>query len=405
MSLPNNKTKSASSVRGSRRLYWRIWWVLVMLTLLGIAVVTLLWRLDLAHDRASRPGAEIVVRDLAGHEIGYAQAIRQPRFGPPTQFQVLTEDGEVLWIELPAPRDVQSWMVGRFGAWTTLGWGGLVAMVGLLFMAAAFPLVQRLTGRLEALQRGVAQWGDGDLSVRLPVKGTDEVADLARQFNAAADRVQALVEAHKYLLANASHELRSPLARIRMGLALMGETPEHQKLKAELQRNVAELDQLVEEVLLASRLEHNPDETPLNDLVDLVGLAAEECARVDAQLHADQDVEVRGHAVLLRRLLRNLLENARRYGSINGEASIDVTVRRQGPTGVVMEVADRGPGVPEAWRERVFEPFVRVPGAHEKHGSVGLGLALVRMIALRHGAHVSVQARAGGGSVFAVMWP
>lgn len=405
MSLPNNKTEGLTRGRwGVRRLYWRIWWLVVLVTTLGIAVVTALWRLDLAHDRASRPGAEIVVRDIAGHEIGYAQAMRRPRFGPPTQFQVVTEDGDVLWIELPPPPDVQSMLAGRLGLWSTLGWGGMVAVVGLLFMAAAFPLVRGLTRRLETLQQGVVRWGEGDLSVRLPVTGRDEVADLARQFNAAADQIQALVESHKYLLAHASHELRSPLARIRMALALMPDTAEHAATKDEVQRNVAELDQLVEEVLLASRLEHNPDDTKMVDAIDLLGMAAEECARVDASLSAQQEVAVRGNAVLLRRMLRNLLENARRHGGMNGDAHIEVSVRLLPSARPCIEVADRGPGIPEAWRERVFDPFVRVLGAHEKHGSVGLGLALVRLIAERHGAHVSVHAREGGGSVFVVKW-
>ena len=403
MSLPNSKIEHPRVWR-NMRLSWRIWWLVFAVATLVIGAVVALWRLDLERDRANRPGEEIIVRDLSGHEIGYAQAVIRPRFGPPTQFQVVTEGGEVLWIELPPPpRDITSWASRSMALWSTLGWGSMVVLVAVLAGLVSLPLVRRLTRRLEGLQQGVRQWGEGDLAVRLPAQGDDEVADLARHFNAAADRVEALVASHKHLLAHASHELRSPLARIRMGLALLADAPERADVQREIERNVAELDQLVDEVLLASRLEHNPDGLASHEPVDLLGLVAEEAARVGAQVHATAAVEVLGDAVLLRRMVRNLLENARRHGVVQGQADIDVDVRNMDGR-AVLSVADRGPGVPEAWREHIFEPFVRVPGAQEKHGSVGLGLALVRLIAQRHGARVGVQAREGGGSVFLVNW-
>ena len=98
--------------------------------------------------------------------------------------------------------------------------------MGLAVALAVFPIIRRLLKRLENLQRSVQQFGEGNLAVRVPTQGQDEVADLARQFNAAAERIQTLVQSHQSLLANASHELRSPLARIRMGLELMGDAPE-----------------------------------------------------------------------------------------------------------------------------------------------------------------------------------
>src|SRR5690606_24405097 len=93
--------------------------------------------------------------------------------------------------------------------------------VAVAVALGAYPIVRRLTQRIESVQRGVVRWGEGDLSVRVPVQGSDEIAFLAERFNVAAERVQTLVRSHKSLLANASHELRSPLARIRMGLELM----------------------------------------------------------------------------------------------------------------------------------------------------------------------------------------
>ncbi len=197
-----------------------------------------------------------------------------------------------------------------------------------------FPIIRRLLKRLENLQRGVQRFGEGDLSVRVAEHGQDEVADLARQFNAAAARIETLVKSHKSLLANASHELRSPLTRIRMGLELMqGSTPSP-AFRSEILRNIAELDQLVDEILLASRLDAREADMGTVETVDLMGLAAEECVRVDAELQAADGtaadaLEVRGIATLLRRALRNLLENARRYS----QGDITVTLRSTGDAG------------------------------------------------------------------------
>ena len=145
---------------------------------------------------------------------------------------------------------------------------------------AALPVVARLTHRLERLQHSVEQWGAGDLSVRVPVRGHDEIASVAASFNNAADRIQALLAAHRSLLANASHELRSPLARLSMAAELWEQAPSPAR-RAEIERNLAELDQLIEEILLASRLDH-PDAASVStrklEPVDLLALAAEEAA-------------------------------------------------------------------------------------------------------------------------------
>jgi signal transduction histidine kinase len=173
------------------------------------------------------------------------------------------------------------------------------------------------------------------------------------------------------------------------------------KLKLEIDRNVAELDALVEEVLLASRLDAAQNLLQL-ERVDVIGLAAEEAARVDGAVEGPA-VFLRADERLLRRALRNLLENARRYGG--GEVSVVVAPPPAGRGGVVIQVCDRGPGVPEAMRERIFEPFFRLPGHAEQAGGVGLGLSLVKQIVERHGGSVRCEAREGGGSCFVMELP
>ena len=187
----------------------------------------------------------------------------------------------------------------------------------------AYPVVRGLTRRLERLQTGVETLGAGQLSARVKVEGRDEVARLATSFNAAAGRIEDLVNAHRMLLANTSHELRTPLARIRLGLELFKKDgdPKH---KQDLERDIAELDGLLDEILLASRLEVNP--ALQREDVDLLALAAEEAAHYDQTDVEGDAVTIRGDARLLRRLIRNLLENARRHG----KPPVRVEVRRDG---------------------------------------------------------------------------
>jgi signal transduction histidine kinase len=299
--------------------------------------------------------------------------------------------------------------------WTRPPYGFLwmLALVGMAVALGVYPIVRRLTQRLEALQRGVQRWGDGDLSARVPVQGEDEVADLSARFNTAAERIETLMASQrqllasqKSLLANASHELRSPLTRIRMGMELMGNHP-GPSFREEIARNIDELNQLIDEILLASRLDAREADLGTVEAIDLLGLAAEESARAGAELELADGLDnlvVPGVAKLLRRLVRNLLENARRYGGPAGAAGITVIVGKEGADGV-LQVCDRGPGVPPDQRERIFEPFYRLPGASEREGSVGLGLALVKSIAERHGGSVRCEAREGGGARFIVRLP
>ena len=208
------------------------------------------------------------------------------------------------------------------------------------------------------------------------------------------------MQSHRSLLANASHELRSPLARIRLAVEMLDvATPERRAaLRREVEQGIGEIDVLVEEVLLAARLQATADVDPRTEFVevDLTALAEEECARADVPLDADTamiDGDVR-----LRRMLRNLIENAHRHGAVSVELEA-------APSQVTLLVHDRGPGVPQAQRERIFEPFYRLPSASEAGGGGGLGLALVQVIAQRHRGRAVCLHRVGGGSTFEVVLP
>ena len=275
-------------------------------------------------------------------------------------------------------------------------------LVALCLLAAAFaigayPVVRRITARLERLRGRVEELGAGDLRTRVEVEGRDEVADLARSFNRAAQRIERLVEAQRTLLASASHELRSPLTRIRVAIELLAGS-ERPELRERVSRDVEELDALIGEILLASRLDAL-DALEGREDVDLLALLAEEGARTGARVEGEP-VSIQGHARLLRHLVRNLLANAVRHAA---GSPVEACVSPLDAGGARLFVADRGPGVSEPERERIFEPFYRRAGTRSGEGAgVGLGLALVRRIARHHGGEVRCLPREGGGSCFEV---
>ncbi len=470
MSLPNSRTEPLPHAaarlarsdllftRLGQRLYVRLW----LAVLVAVAVLALLvgWAWRLAADPPLR---EAIVRDSSGQVVGSGllrrphqrraaeageaatkqnrgQAGRRaapiagtgtgptnadpdddedapvkPGRRPGPEFAVTMLDGTELFVHLPRP-ERHFWNRAPYGFFWTLG------LVAVAVALSTYPIIRKLTRRLERLQQGVEQWGRGDLTARVPVQGNDEIAFLARRFNHAAERIEVLVQSHKSLLANASHELRSPLTRIRMGLELMGPTEgaatsyvsaphgsnrDPGAMRTEISRNISELDQLIDEILLASRLDAREADLGAAEAVDLAGLSAEECARVGAELEmcgvdpSKSELAVVGVAKLLRRAVRNLLENARRYG--RGD-DITAIIQREGGQ-AVLRVFDRGPGVPVEQRARIFEPFYRLPGASERNGGVGLGLALVKSIAERHGGSVRCEDREGGGAVFVLSLP
>ncbi len=272
-----------------------------------------------------------------------------------------------------------------------------MALIAAAIGLAAYPVVRHLTRRLERLRLGVERWGGGRLSTRVDDGGSDEIAAVAQTFNKAAGQIERMLEAHRALLANASHELRSPLARLRMAIDLFEQTGDV-RTRDEIVRNLAELDSLVEEILLASRLDHveGLDHT---EPVDLLAVAAEEGVRSGVSVDG-ASATVEGDPRLLGRMVRNLMQNALRHGAPPVEARVERDDGR-----VRLSVRDHGAGVPEGEGERVFEAFYRPSGRSESAGGWGLGLSLVRQIAAHHGAIVRYESPADGGARFVVEFP
>ena len=409
-----------------RRLYLQVYVAFLAILLFFSVLVAAAWHHGAlaAQDQDTLDGAAVLIAERLPSGVPAAEQQRTLGALAATlrlNLSLWSEDGQPLAAvgeRLPFPRArLQSgWMLARGGPvgilhlpdgrWLVarqkqrrLGHGGIFVILGLLAVAVAigaFPVVRRLTRRLERLRVGVEGLGAGDLRARVQVEGRDEIAGLATSFNRAADRIEALVGAQRTLLASASHELRSPLARIRVALELMG--AERPDLRDRVAKDIAELDELIGELLLASRLQA-VEQLDRREEVDLLGLVAEEAARHGAEV-SGEPVTLRGDARLLRRLVRNLLENAARHGAPPVEASVRASGAR-----VHLRVCDRGPGVPDDERERIFAPFYRPSSRPVEDAGSGLGLALVREISRRHGGEVHCQGREGGGSCFEVDLP
>jgi len=352
---------------------------------------------------------DLVVWDAEGRVL--AEATRRPMIRPRHPGPGWSQDraGIELIVSLPDGRQAGLRSRLRPRQRRALSFPAGVVILSLVMAAGSFPVARHLAKRIERVAVGVERWGQGDLAHRVPVEGRDEVATLAATFNQAAGQIDALMSQQKQMLANASHELRSPLARLRMALELVGEevAPEARaRLIEDARKDIVELDTLIEELLLMSRADARTPRRPLEP-VELRRLVVSEAERLGggAQVSGDE-VSLRGDPLLLRHMVRNLLENAYRHGQ---GKDVRAVLASTGET-AILAVEDGGPGIPESEREKIFAPFYRLnaPAGGSGAGTTGfgIGLALVRQVARYHGGEVQALAQAsGGGSRFEVVLP
>lgn len=338
-------------------------------------------------------------------------------------------------------------MLGVVGIWSIVAVlvarvvpriGPLVPIIsGILLLMTAFGAgraVRRIARPIELLTEASRRFGAGDLETRVVLpplwehirlhrlrhgfhrrpgrrRGLDEILELGDAWNDMAGRIETLVRGQRELLANVSHELRSPLARIRVALELLPRTTETETRFAEVIADIEELDGLIDDVLTAARLDTGtfplrPEDV---DVAELLGGVATRAAHdpvtadKDLRVEADGAGSVSADPVLLRRALWNLVENAAKYGA----PPIVLRARRTGET-LALSVADAGPGIPEESRVRVLEPFVRLdeartPGVgHERRG-VGLGLTIAARVAAAHGGALVIEPGADGRGLCATL--
>jgi signal transduction histidine kinase len=367
------------------RLFWKffaVFWLAQVVSSVGVGVTIWLLRPDHPRQVTSAQGEATA----AGPARPGAE---QPRVPPPRPAP---------HRRLPLPPPLMPLIAGAF--------------VSLLFAALlawyfAQP-IRSLRGAFDAVAGGdLGRRVAGEMSVR-----KDELADLGRDFDRMAERLQALIESQRRLLHDVSHELRSPLARLQAAGDLMTQQPERAaELVDRIRRETERMDRLVGELLTLARLDAGMiGETAVEfDLREMLDDIAED-ARFEAQakacavaLQAPDGVMVRGHRELLHRALENVVRNAVKYApagtAIEITASVDSYHSR-----VTVEVSDRGPGVPDAHLASIFEPFFRARSADGTSG-YGLGLALTRRVIIAHGGAIAAANRNEDGLQVSIRLP
>jgi signal transduction histidine kinase len=277
----------------------------------------------------------------------------------------------------------------------------LLLLVGLLTWLA----VGRALKPVSAIRGKLADITAHDLHERVPEPDSrDEIAALARTVNATLDRLQTAVEQHKRFVADAAHELRSPLAILRTRLELTGPGTEAPALAGGALTDVQRIQSLTADLILLARLDAGE---PLRDEeVDLGQVVAEEAAKprprpVTVGLDVAADVLVRGSGDQLARLVANLVDNAVRHA----RTAVTVRLARDGAC-AVLDVADDGPGIPPEHRETVFDRFTRLDQARTRdHGGSGLGLAIARDVATAHGGSLTVTSGPSPGACLRAVFP
>ncbi len=308
---------------------------------------------------------------------------------------------------------------------------GVRALVMLVLGGlGCFLLARSITAPVTRLRQATQRLSEGDLGVRVAAglgRRQDELADLGRDFDRMAERLEALVGAERRLLSDISHELRSPLARMNVALALLRQraTPDEQGMIARLETESARLNQLIGDVLTLSRAEAG-EPVPERERVDLGDLATavaddarfEAGGRVrDVTLERHGDTTVMGTPGLLRSAIENVVRNALRHTRDGTTVEIQVagpcgeTGGAPTPGGVAakevrLDVRDHGPGVPPAEADRIFEPFYRVKNAAAPQpAGTGLGLAIARRVMTSHGGDIRAALADGGGLVVTIRLP
>lgn len=253
-----------------------------------------------------------------------------------------------------------------------------------------WPMVRHITRPLQEMNRVTEEIAKGSLKVQLDEKRIDEIGCLGRSINRMTQRLEGFITGQKRFLSDVAHELCSPLARLRMGLAVLEKSikPEQSEGFADVVDEAEKIAELVDEVLAFSRAELRPEVVTLSTLsvADIVhrSLVREKWAGDRFKLLLESDLMIKVNPELLLRALVNLLRNALRFSG--PDAVVEISATRRGSM-VILEVRDYGPGVPEAELERIFEPFYRPElDRHRSSGGSGLGLAIVKTcIAACHG--------------------
>lgn len=324
----------------------------------------------------------------------FAAELRE-RLGPDTRLAVsrggvrgvwvsFKIDDDEYWVMLPRAR------IERNEPLRWIGWGLFVLLVAL---AGAYFMVARINRPLRQLTRAAAQVGQGRIPPPVEESGPAEISTLAGAFNQMAADLKRMDDERALLLAGVSHDLRTPLSRIRLGLEMIA-GKDQAELKEGIERDIEDIDAAINQFLDFARLTDSEPVTREGDLNSIVRSVAEQYRRLNRNvtMALEPVPPLPLKALAMQRLVQNLVENALRHGG--GTAEITTGSSR---AGAYIEVLDRGPGIPASEAEHMLQPFTRLDSARGSGPGTGLGLAIVDRIARTHGGGVRLLAREGGG--------
>jgi signal transduction histidine kinase len=288
----------------------------------------------------------------------------------------------------------------------------LSGIIGVVVLALSTFLSMALTRKIGQLLTAIRQVREGAYSHRTEIRGRDEIAQLGEEFNSLTDRLQTTEEARRRFVSDASHELKTPLAAIRLLTDSILQTDNidpdtTREFVADIGSEADRLTRITEDLLRLTRLDSGVLEPAgavdvgpvLEQVMRMMSLVAKEKG-IDLTYDAAEGCVVEATKDEVNQVIYNLVDNAIKYGS-----AVEVSLHREDRQ-VVLAVADRGPGIPEEDLPRIFERFYRVDKARSRAaGGTGLGLSIVSDTVRRRGGTVEAANRPEGGAVFTVRWP
>lgn len=342
------------------------------------------------------PEIAAIVRERLGKQTRFSAGVN----GVPGFYISFNIDGDEYWLMLERERLAGLTRV----QW--LGWATLVGLLSLIGAAFISSLVNRPLARLTAAARAIAK---GEKPAPLPEKGSQEIIEANRSFNQMVDDLAQVEKDRAVILAGISHDLRTPLARMQLEVE-MANLP--QEAREGIQSDIDQMDAIIGQFLDYAK----PTDAATFIAVNLSEMLAEvgrEAGRIrDLRVQVDlmPGVHVMGNATDLRRVVNNIIENARKYGKTPGQDYTEIAiVLRVKATGhgrrAVIEICDHGVGVPQDQINQLLKPFTRLDSARGQANGAGLGLAIVERVLSRHNAELTVSNREGGGLLLQLALP
>jgi two-component system osmolarity sensor histidine kinase EnvZ len=326
----------------------------------------------------------------------------QRRLGADTRIQQSVGAGRNVWINFDID-DIDYWVrmprerVERAEQLRWIGWGLLVL---LLSVAGAYLIVMRVSRSLRELTGAAAAIGRGQTPEPVNESGPSEVRTLSRAFNQMSADLKRQDEDRALLLAGVSHDLRTPLARIRLGLEMLDSKTDPSLMEGMVQ-DIADIDAVITQFLDFARISGEQNAATNCNIGEIVDSVAQRFRKqgVEIVTHCSVVPDIQLNPLAIQRLLTNLIENARRHGGPDVDVGLSIVDDR-----LRLSVMDRGPGIPADEAERMLQPFTRLNAARSTSGS-GLGLAIVDRIARMHHGRVQLLPRDGGGLEARVEFP